>query len=80
MRSRAFTKYIIFDHGDVMFAVDFRYSWFKGVYDIELHAISNGEHLDKQPTLDRCYPNILERLHWRWNCLKDRLLSRQESR
>ena len=32
------TKHVMFEHEDVVFAVDFRYSWFKGVYDVKVWA------------------------------------------
>lgn len=77
-------KYIIFKSEDKEYIVQFRYSFFKGVYDVEIWTSTNRKgRMGKEVIVEATYPNFKQRIVEAWILLRSSFFKkyqRQHSR
>lgn len=70
-------KYIIFKSEDKEYIVQFRYSFFKGVYDIEIWTSTNRKgRMGKEVIVEATYPNFKQRMVEVWILLHSSLFKK----
>lgn len=70
-------KYIIFKSEDKEYIVQFRYSFLKGVYDVEIWTSTNRKgRMGKDVIVEATYPNFKQRIVEVWILLHSSLFKK----